>query len=195
MLNQKGFASFIILAIFALLGVSFYAGVSSTKPLISNITKSPEPSSISTSKPNSPANHTNTSTNNQPEPYNAQKPYTSTTDADNVTFNGVYYIGDFDKTRFTIIFPKKGGEITGEVTGACNAKITGQMDSPDQDGDGRISGSLEGSCKPVPRFSFETAVKLTFEGMVHLNSGKIDVLYIITKPYSTRGYFNMYFNP
>lgn len=193
MLNQKGFSSLIVVAILALLGIGFYAGATSQKSIISNVSellKNPEPSVVPTSKPDASVGAVN-----QTEPYNAQKPYTSTSDSNKVTFNGVYYIGDFDKTRFTITFPKKGGDIKGDVTGACTGTITGNLEAPDQAGDGKITGNLDGSCKPVPRFSFKVGVKVAYEGMVHLNSGKIDVVYITTEPYSSRGYFNMYFNP
>ena len=46
MLNQKGFSSLIIVAILALLGIGFYAGITSQKSIISNVTEllqSPEP--------------------------------------------------------------------------------------------------------------------------------------------------------
>lgn len=47
MLDQRGFSSFIVIAILALLGIGFYAGATSQKSIVSNVTElfqSPKPS-------------------------------------------------------------------------------------------------------------------------------------------------------
>lgn len=191
MINQKGFSSVIALAILALLGIGFYVGATSQRLIVSDFTgllKSPKPSIVPVSSPSIAPAIKNYRTN-----YNAQKPYTATSDNDKVSFDGVYYIGDFDKISFTIVLPKRGGAITGDITGACTGKITGNAESPDRNGDSRISGEVNGACKPVPRFSFNVGVKLTYEGIAHFNSGVVDVVYVASEPYSTRGYFNLYF--
>lgn len=84
MLNQKGLSSLIVIAILALLGIGFYAGITSQKSIISNVTEllqTPGPSVSSTVEPTptstpqiTPKPSTTSVTNPTPKPTSIPAP-------------------------------------------------------------------------------------------------------------------------
>ncbi len=186
MKQQKGFSSLIIIFVIVLTMLGFYLGMKSDRYIVSNLLHGINPQQL----PEQPISTSSAISNPK-----QNKAYMAFVDKDTVNFSGEYAIGDFDKVKWTLFLPKNGGEITGTASGACNGKIIGYFETPDTNGEGKISGNLDGECQPVPRFVFKTKVKSTFEGMAHLKTGKIEVIHNTTEPFEWRGSFDLYFTP
>lgn len=130
---------------------------------------------------------------NQHQLPNNSGSYTSTISEDKVVINGNFRIPDFYKLNYNFVFPKKGGDITGRISGVCDGTINGKSDKPDSDGEARIEGAFSGDCKPIPGLSFKTKASGNFEGQLQFKENKVHIIYILNEPYQTRGGFELAF--
>lgn len=118
----------------------------------------------------------------------------SISDANNVTISGQNsYPGG--PINWSISFPKKGGDIAGFTSGPCVTKITGHFDGPGSNNQGNLVGEVDGNCGPRATNNFNPKVKVTFSGIANMTTGKIEIWYVMTQPFSTQSGFGLSFNP
>lgn len=87
-----------------------------------------------------------------------------------LTASGEY--SDQDKKAFVQIrFPKYGGTITGQVTGACILDVKGQYDRNKNE----ITGNATGKCNNLGSAVAKGIAKGTFRGILNTVSKKIEV--------------------
>lgn len=121
--------------------------------------------------------------------------YSSSSDQNTVTISGRFTIPDFNKIWYTFSVPKNGGNITGSMTGACEGTVTGQIQPQDRDNQSTFTGLLEAKCKPMVGFSWKVDMKAYLEGLIDFKSGKSQVIYNFSQPFSLRGSTNINFTP
>jgi hypothetical protein len=112
-----------------------------------------------------------------------------------ITAVGYYPISDSSNFKWILNVPKSGGPVSGSMEGACAGPITGYFNTPDSNGEGKISGGLTGSCQLVPSLPIQTDVKSSFEGIVYLKTGKIQLNYNTSTPISQTGQIELNFDP
>lgn len=119
--------------------------------------------------------------------------YTSYNLDNKVVMSGVYRLSTYN-VNFKISVPKNGGEVTGELSGTCEAKITGTAEKPDSNGNSNLSGQYSGACKPIPTLGFKTPASGTFTGVVRFQESKAEITVNNKEPIETGGnWFEMHF--
>jgi hypothetical protein len=118
--------------------------------------------------------------------------YTSQTLDDKIVMNGVYRLSTYN-VNFTITLPKNGGAISGNLSGTCEAAITGNADQPDSNGNSNISGQYSGNCKPIPTLGYKTPALGTFTGVIRFKENKAEISVKNKEPIETGSWFEMHF--
>lgn len=98
----------------------------------------------------------------------------------------------YGENIYRIYIPKKGGNVTGTVSGNCNGNITGTYDGKNL---GAVSGSFAVNCHAGPGSFFKVPIKSDYEGKVDLTEGKISLAVQTTEPVSMKGWFELPFTP
>lgn len=75
------------------------------------------------------------------------------------------------KVRYTLSFPKEGGDITGKFDGSCEGVVTGVY-SGEETND--INGKLSGNCLLG---IVEQPLEVNYTGKANLGEGKLDITY------------------
>lgn len=96
------------------------------------------------------------------------------------------------ENTYKFYLPKKGGEVTGTISGFCNGNVTGTYDGKNF---GRVSGNIEANCPIGPLNLFKPQVKIQYEGIVNLTEGKINGSWKMTEPISMQSEFQLEFTP
>lgn len=194
MSNQQGYTYIAIFGIIMTALISFLIGTKINNLILSQNTQSDFAKDNQYSSTPSATKSEKTSNVKQKQSSNLEKPTTTTTtDTKTITISGKYMIGDFDKVTYTLTFPKAGGALTGSFNGACVGEITGEITPPDSNNESKVTGTASGSCTPVPRFSFKTPLKSSFEGLIYFSSKKIKIIHDTTQPFPLRGSFELPF--
>ncbi len=97
-----------------------------------------------------------------------------------------------NKIKYTFTFPKKGGEIKGNLEGVCNGTITGNYNGGKENS---LIGNFNGSCTAGPILFIKPTFKADFTGDVDQKSGKVQIRYKLTEPITDQGSFEMFFAP
>jgi|GEM_PF-2321840 hypothetical protein len=93
---------------------------------------------------------------------------------------------------YKFYLPKKGGDVTGTISGACNGNVTGTYDGKNL---GIVSGNIIVNCPAGPGNLFKPQVKIQYEGKVNLTEGKINGPWKITEPITLQNEFQIAFTP
>lgn len=96
------------------------------------------------------------------------------------------------ENTYKFYLPRKGGEVTGTISGFCNGNVTGTYDGKNL---GRVSGNIEASCPVGPLNLFKPQVKIQYEGIVNLTEGKINGPWKMTEPITMQSEFQLEFTP
>lgn len=96
------------------------------------------------------------------------------------------------ENTYKFYLPKKGGDVNGTISGACNGNVTGTYDGKNP---GIVSGNFIANCPAGPGNLFKPQVKAQYEGNVNLSAGKIGITWKVTEPIITQGWFELPFTP
>ncbi len=108
-----------------------------------------------------------------------------------IIISGKTYVFDGEST-YKFYLPKKGGEVTGTISGVCNGHVTGTYDGKNF---GIVSGNIVANCPAGPGNLFKPQVKVQYEGRVNLTEGKINGHWKITEPITLQNDFQLEFTP
>ncbi|MBI2338392.1 hypothetical protein HYU95_04375 [Candidatus Daviesbacteria bacterium] len=92
--------------------------------------------------------------------------------------------------KYTLNIPKKGGAVTGNLSGVCEGPITGNYDGKEG---GKAAGEAQANCR-IAVFTYN--LKATYDANLYLKQGKVDVNWAGEIPYtSNKGSFTVNFDP
>lgn len=108
-----------------------------------------------------------------------------------IIISGKTYISDGENT-YKFYLPRKGGEVTGTISGVCNGNVTGTYDGKNL---GTVSGNIVVNCPAGPGNLFKPQVKIQYKGKVNLTEGKINGPWKMTEPITMQSEFQLEFTP
>jgi len=189
-MSQKGFAAPIaILAVVLSVSLISVGAVQSKKELSQKLQ-----TAIST---NLAANTSNTSSSNRlTEAETKAVKDEQKASSDMIIISGKTYTSVEENIHkeniYKFYLPKKGGEVTGTISGFCNGNVTGTYDGKNL---GRVSGNIIANCPIGPLNLFKPQVKVEYEGVVNLTEGKINGPWKMTEPITMQSAFQVEFTP
>ncbi len=123
------------------------------------VSSSASPASISTTTPTANSSHNQAPSKESPLPLNGEN---------YIYVQGTYsYLGQDIKYLFLV--PKKGGDFSGVVQGACQAQAGGNYEGGDG---GKISGSVGGACN---MFGIKVQGSTKFSGRLYPNTKTVEL--------------------
>lgn len=182
-MREKGFAAPIVLLV-VILGVTVLsAGTIQSKRDLSQKLETVISSKVEANFPKATFPEKSTEVENK-EVKEEQK-----ANPDMIIISGKSY--HFDKENvYKFYLPRKGGEVTGTISGACNGNVTGTYDGKNL---GTVSGNIVVNCPMGPGDIFKPQVKIQYEGKVNLTEGKINGPWKITEPITAQSEFQLEF--
>ncbi|MFH0936794.1 MAG: hypothetical protein V1808_00690 [Candidatus Daviesbacteria bacterium] len=108
-----------------------------------------------------------------------------------IIISGKIYISEGENI-YKFYLPRKGGEVTGTISGTCNGNVTGTYDGKNL---GTVSGNIVANCPAGPGNLFKPQVKVQYEGKVNLTEGKINGPWRMTEPITAQSEFQLEFTP
>lgn len=208
-MNEKGFAPILLILAGSLLIIGYTIGNFTGTHSITITKINSDQTSGETSSSNPPEGQTffnfltkpsptppqKTSINGSTQPQSINSPQSTTNTSPTVapgqnsmiTASGGYsYAGQ--NLTYTFTFPRDGGDVTGNVEGACSGPVHGKYDGGDG---GNVSGQIPVTCN----LGFiKQNYLLNYTGKVYLKDKRVDINWTGNIPfYSKEGSFSLYF--